>query len=412
MPVADMMLPQVLLGSESQLLAFVAASTAGARMFFAPMPEMFAGPTTLHMAAQRLGAEATASIGERSVHLRFGAIRSARVLKGVRNAAVIAEAGGAPPLTASHHPFASGDALPAAMRRLFTYRTDAARPHAIGGAALPVTRLPPAFITADLADQRQALATAKPGRAAQDAALDLVALPDFRSASWAAGRVGSRSAHARLVERRAMAALCVLLPWNMDHPGSIIPALLERLLRLHDPGCPCPRIVLLPFNYIGQTGIIRRLITRLRGVCQSLDRDAEAALAQIHLARVTGLAGIVPLRRLAATAWVDGNDPEHWWTLARLSACGIGCVLIDPSYPASGQPQDDGVIRVPADEAIWVEGETRCGALTFAARLPSLRMLPRLVAARADRARPQGHARTAKPAPSPAESAAGRLGAG
>jgi hypothetical protein len=370
MRLADMALPQVLLGSESQLLAFAAGSDAiKDRLFFAPMPEMFASIASLRHAWQTLSPAGGERIGARAVHLRFGTIRSARVLKFVRNAAVVAEAARPPPLTASHHPFAGGSVLPAAMRRLFCYRPDAARPRPIGGGALQVTDLPPSLVTMDLVRYRTGAISDPP---AENAALDLVAMPEFRSAAWAAGRVGVRQARLRGTGEQQPPT--VLLPWNMDHPGSIVPELLERLLRLRLPEHPMPRLILLPFNYVGQTGIIRRLITRLRRAAG----DPDAALSDFFIGRVTGLDGIAALRRLSETAWVDGNDPEHWWTLARLSACGIGSILIDPQTQAqAGDPQ--GVVRLAADETIWVEAETRCGLLTFSASLPSLRTLPRLL---------------------------------
>jgi len=375
LPVGDLVLPQVLLGCESQLLAFAAAATdLAGRLYFAPMPEMLPGIDGLRACVRALAAHNAARIGPRAVHLRFGSIRSARVLKGIRNAAVIAEAESPPPLTASHHPFASGRTLPAAMRRLLLYRDDAARPRPIGGGVLPATILPPGFVDADLA--RRAPASA----AEAEQALDLACLQDFRSAAWAAGRVGPRAARARF----AAAGGAVLLPWNMDHPGSIVPALLERLLRLRQASPAMPRIVLMPFNYIGQTGIIRRLAARLRHAAD----HPEAALADIYLARVTSLDAIPALQGVSRVAWVDGNDPEHWWSLARLAACGIEPILIDPA-----ESREPGIARVAADEAVWVEGETRCGALTFAARLPSPRALPGLLAMTAER---QGAARPAQ----------------
>ena len=47
-PIAQLSLPQCLLGSEAQLLAFAAAQPDLApRLFFVPLPEMFASPASL-----------------------------------------------------------------------------------------------------------------------------------------------------------------------------------------------------------------------------------------------------------------------------------------------------------------------------------------------------------------------------
>ena len=77
------------------------------------------------------------------------------------------------------------------------------------------------------------------------------------------------------------------------------------------------------------------------------------------------------MSRLSRVAWVDGNDPEHWWTLARLSAIGVTALLIGGAR--------DHAPRIEADEELRVEAETRCGALIFQARLPSLRRMPELL---------------------------------
>ena len=362
LPVAGLRLPQMLLGSESQLLAVAArlgrSPAMAGRVFFAPVPEIFAATRGLEAALGRAGGDARSA-----VHLRFGGVRSARVLKGVPNALVLAECERPLPLTASHHPFATGNVLPAAMRRVFALGPDVLRPRGVaGGGALPAVTLPAELIGADLrADDGQA--RQRPG-----ADLDLTCLADYRSGAWAAGVV-------RATLDPAPPAGAVLLPWNMDHPGSIVPELLRRLARLQDAGAAVPRIVLLPFNYIGQTGIIRQLITYVR----EAPGGGGALLHDVHLARARSRAGITSLLAVARTAWVDGNDPEHWWTLGRLRAVGAAAILIDPSERAAGARPDTQAEILAADEPMWVEADTRCGALIFHARLPSLRALPRLL---------------------------------
>lgn len=365
LPYGEVTLPQVLLGGESQLAAFAAAATGMAgKLFFAPMPEMFADPDSLHHALRLAGGPP----GARPVHLRFGGVRAARVLKGFRNGCVVAEAAEPLPLSASHHPFASGMVLPAAIGRLYVYGPEMRRPRGIGGAAIPASRLPANCITADLPT---GTGLTVPGKLAK-AGLDLVSLADFRSLPWAAGPVRARTAPALLA-----AGGGVLLPWNMDHPGSIVPDLLIRLSRLAaQADAPLPNIVLAPFNYVGQTGIIRRLVARLREAAH----DADAFMAAVFLVRVASLDAIPALTGLTPVAWVDGNDPEAWWTLARLRHCGLPSILIDP-HTGSG----DHELRVAADEAVWVEAETRFGVMTVAARLPSLRALPGLLALSASR---------------------------
>jgi len=382
LPMSRTVLPQVFLGGESQLLAFAAAVPGLApKLFFAPLPEIFAGQESLQQARRALGTK-EANMRE-MVHLRFGSVRDARVLKGARNAAVVAEFASAPMLTASHHPFAHGHVVPAAIGRLYIYGPKMVRPQAMGGVALPATRLPQAFVAADLAASRPAL-VGKRGAGAP-AGLDLVRLADFNSAEWAAGAVWP--AQAGIPPWAGKPA--VLLPWNMAHFGSIVPRLLGQLTSLRRPGTPMPLVVILPFNYLGQTGIIRALIADLRAAAA----DPETVLNEMILARVSHLRGLAPLKAISRVAWVDGNDPEYWWSLSRLSASGFDPILIDPSSAGNRFST-----RLAADEDIRVEVDTRFGALSFDARLPSLRALPRLLAMTGERmARPRPARRAARP---------------
>ncbi len=351
LPAGALALPQMLLGAESQMLAFIAGASANprdaARLFFAPFPELFHGSQSL--------AAVLPAAGQRAVHLRFGGVRAARLLKGARNACVLAERAGPAPLTASHHPFASGSAVPAGMLRAYALCETAIHPMRIGGGELPISSLPDELF-------RFGLQAPAARGSARDAGLDMTCLADFRSDAWAAGHVADAEP-----ERP-----CVLLPWNMDHPGSIVATLLERLAGLQS-GANMPPIVLLPFNYVGQTGIIRDLIAYLRDATS----PPGVALHRLFIARMHGPAGIDTLRRLSNVAWVDGNDPEHWWTLARLSACGFATLLLD-----AGAFRTDAAhasASIAADEQLWVEAETRCGLLTFPARIPALRDLKSLL---------------------------------
>ncbi len=347
-PASGLALPQVLLGGESQLLAFAAAAAAagaGERLMFAPFPEMFAGAASFRLALDRVG-----GADGKIVHLRFGGVRSARVLKGVRNAAVLAECQGAPLLTASHHPFASGLVLPAAMQRAYRLTPEAVSPARSGGADLPILDLPGGLVSA-------ALPPGAPG----SAGLEAVCLDGFQSDSWATGHI--RGAEACPADGTPG----VLIPWNMDHPGSILPELLTRFASLTTPEAAPLRIILLPFNYIGQTGIIRDAIGRMKDAAGT----GHTILGRTFLARIRSREGAAALRRLSRVAWVDGNDPEHWWTRGRLAANGIATLTIGAA--------DGGTPHFAADEALRVEAETRCGTLIFQARLPSPRRLPELL---------------------------------
>lgn len=361
-PISQLRLPQVLLGGEAQLLAFVAASTElASHMFFTPMPEMFFSPESERAMWAQTGLPA---VGGAAVHLRFGGTRNARLLRTMRNGIVLAEDHVAPPITASRHPFASGLVLPAGMRRVLAYDRTVARPSSITGSALPFTPMTPETVGADLVQNRRR--GAKAMRDEAQLGLEVVSLAEFHSGAWAAGPVRGESKHLQAAVAARDGAPFVLVPWNLNHFGSTVPALVERTLSLQSPARPAVRLLLMPYNYPGQTGLIRRVVRQVRKM-----ENGAAELAGLFVGRLSSLAALPALRRLAQVAWVDGNDPEHGWTYRRLAACGIAPVLL-----AAGTDRlRRDAARVAADDVLTITTDTRFGLLHFDARLPSLRAL-------------------------------------
>ncbi len=377
-PVSGLSLPQCLLGGEAQLLAFAASAPALApRLFFTPLPELFANAESAAalVAATGLAPEGK---GARLVHIRFGGTRSARVMKDARNAFVLAEDHLAPPITASRHPFADGLTLPAHVRRVLAFDRALTPPVTIGGAAIPMTPLPGEALAADLRDVRPSAGARGVAEAAEG--LEVISFAEFQSSAWAAGPVRARSPHLRLAVEAAKAdgAPFVLVPWNLDHPGSAVPALIERTLRLQMPDAPTVRLLILPFNYPGQTGLIRRLIRQVPVAAMA----GRAALSEIFIGRLTHLRALGQLTALARVAWVDGNDPEFAWTTRRLAACGITPILL--AAGESGLPT--AVTCVTVDDVVTITAETRFGLLHFRAKLPTLRALRQLLVLTRDQA--------------------------
>ncbi len=362
LPISQLALPQCLLGAEAQLHAFVAGAPGLApRLFFAPLPEMFCHARSLARVREVTGA---AAAGPAPVHLRFGGVRGVRVMRSARNGVVLAEDHAAAVVTPSRHPFADGTVLPAAVERLFTWSAETVPPVRFGGDAVPATMLPDGITSADL------------GGAATRGGLDLVSLREFSAESFAAGSVGDGSADLRAA---GDVAPFVLVPWNLAHPGSIMPRLVQRLLHVQQAARPAVRLVLLPFNECGQIGEVDGLVRLLRKHVP----NAEAQLATVFLGRVQHLGALPRLRRLAPVAWLDAHDPELAWTARRLAACGLAAVTL------------------PADEALTIHIETGFGLLSFVTGLPSLRSLravleqARGAPAAAELSRPP--ARTAQP---------------
>jgi hypothetical protein len=387
-PISQLRLPQCLLGSEAQLQAFAAAvPELSPQLFFTPLPELFSGQRSL--AALQAGLGGVDAV-RRLVHLRFGGTRSARVLKQARNGLMLAENHRMLPITASRHPFAGGLVLPAEMRRVFAYDPHVARPANIAGHNVKLTLLDAAAIAADLPPPGAALPTAAPAFEG----IEIVSLAEFRSPAWAAGPVRARSPHLRAAIGRRDGAPFVVLPWNLDYPGSTVPSLIERTLRLQSLTAPAVRLLVLPFNYPGQTGLIRRMVRQLRGRAE----EGAEALAHVFIGRVTDLRALPDLLALARVAWVDGNDPEYDWTCRRLAACGIAPILLAPSDTQA----PPGVTVVTAGEALTLEAESAFGLLHFRTQLPSLRELRHLLAQTRDLVDRQARRRTRKATREPA----------
>jgi hypothetical protein len=248
------------------------------------------------------------------------------------------------------------------VRRVYTTGPLANVPMSFGGAALPVLDLPD-LVSADLARELEL----SPSEA--ENGLEITSLAEFRSNAFAVGLVRTLSPDLRhaLAAAARDSAPFVLVPWNLDHPGSVVPALVARTLQLQHPDSPAVRLLIVPFNYAGPAGLIRRLIRMLRETLP----NGSAHLQGTFIGRLNRLSALPALRQHARVAWVDGNDPEHDWTCRRLAACGFTPLLL----AAARTPPPPGVASVLADEALTVDAETRFGVLSFRTHLPSLRAL-------------------------------------
>lgn len=328
------------------MLGFIAASDPGlrARMFFAPMPEMFDSPESLFGAWRAVGQPAHRA--GQIVHLRFGGARAARVLKNARNGVVMADDERRAIFGKTRHPFADGRTLPAAVNRVFVYERDKGRGEIIrfGGLPAPVTMLPDAALTADLALPATA-----------DDAFEAVALGAYQPGPWTAGPPAGIS---RLAKDAGMRTL--LLPWNLADPVSCVPDLLLRLYALRNASVPRFRAILLPFNYPGPLGLIRAILRRVKNDAPNAAHVLEDAL----IARLRGKRGLAALQRLNPVAWVDGHDPEANYTARRLTAANIPVLLIGPdAAEAASTRKRPAPATLACDARIWVETPSLFGTL-------------------------------------------------
>jgi len=369
---------QTLFGWEAQLQAFAQAlAAAGRAVFFTPAPEIFASLPSFRHIADATGWNEAAEI----VHLRFGPACCARVLKTARNALVLAETMPRTPLTPSHHPFARGDRLPAAIERLLLYQPLAAPPLRIDGSAVPCEILPSAFGDADL--------TAAAGRdpAAETGAAQwlVCSFAEFDAAACDAGewQVGGNAARSldwrgarglRVIarERGEMPPVQIMLPWNLADPASIVPDLVGKFAGAGGLG-PGFRLVVFPYNETPETSAkIAAMIAAARLALTPHPSD----LRHFFVARIPRLEDALELAEWFEIAWLEAAAPDRLWNEKRLAALGVSVGVI--AAPCAGD--DTAPCLAPADAEIMLTASDAFGERAFAAATLSPRALAALLA--------------------------------
>jgi hypothetical protein len=112
----------------------------------------------------------------------------------------------------------------------------------------------------------------------------------------------------------------ILLPWNLSFAASVIPQLIVRLAAVPSQ----MQIVVLPFNATDAAEAV------LTAFAERLRHQPHAA--NLMLARIISPGTLLPFD----LAWLEAEDPEHLWTHARLSACGLQTARLATQRPGSG----------------------------------------------------------------------------
>lgn len=386
---------QELFGFEAQLRVFAGMlSRLDRPALFLPAPEAFATRTSFAYLARVAGLDCAPS---EILHVRFGMVRAARVLKGAMNVMAAAESPVAVPLNLGRHPFGGGTTLPAAFTRCVRYDARQAAPVGIGGLPVPTETLPPAYRTADL-DDVLAHGTELHPRITQAGSstiqgLHIRSLAEFDPYAWEQ-QEHAASGGQSLDLRRAMALQqmaethgeprlgFIMVPWNLADPASIIPDIVVKLCRSLSPDRLGYRLVLFPYNEGPESA---RAITTLIDRCRERLSFA-TELRCIFLARLHSIGSAVILPRLFSLAWAEAADPERFWTLPRLARLGIPVIPLGVGGDAV-VPEMDG-LHVPfaaaADEKLAIPADDEFGERIFAARTLSTRALGTLVARSVD----------------------------
>jgi|GEM_PF-1486866 len=339
-PAAQYSYRQRLFGFEAQLSALSAMlSGIGQRLLFVPAPELFAAPSS-YRPFERFIAPERSNVG--LVHLRLGMARHARLLKGARNVMLSAEAEILPPLGPQSHPFASGQVVPSGFAEQFVYYPEQMPLRRFGNREFARAVLPAG---AAMTDVREALArhpAMEPAEAAEItpklcAARGLFgcSFAEFDAEEWRGTEPARMTAHSA-DWRRAFALAresgtggmpahpFILLAWNLGNPASMLPALVLRLCRSEHLRNSPLRVVLFPFNETWETAqAVPQLVEQVRN-----ETLRPQILRSVFLARLSRPEALPLLPALFACGWIEGADPERFFTLARLNALRIPAMML------------------------------------------------------------------------------------
>ncbi len=370
---------QVLFGFEAQLRAFDhVLRNRGRTLGLAPLPELFSTPRS-RTVLTRAASAGTGPNGQPPslLHLRFGPARHARILKGAGNIMVLADDPLHRPVGGSAHPFGSDTHLPAPFSTVLTYAPRRAPPVAAGHVALPTEVLSEAFISADL-DVEAVGATRHDFEPAPNwmtvEGLHVRSFAEFLASDWVSPGATAHSSEAH-DWRHALALAhaddpirpgCILLPWNLANPASLVPDLVLKLSRRTLSEAAIAAVVLFPFNTTPTTGpAVAELVATTRETAGA----RVAGLRTLFLARLTSLRDAQRLRRIFPLAWLESEDPESDWTACRLSRLGIdhGFLGTRPAVPPD--------FAIVPEEAIRLRLSDSFGERFYAGRTVSTRQL-------------------------------------
>ncbi len=386
-PLADCLPRQVLFGWEAQMQAFASQiATLGRTLFVVPAPEIFSSRESHAHIARATGWDGRGAL----THLRFGMPYFARVVKGAHNVMVLAEHRITTPLTPTHHPFGGGNRLPTAMAQLLLYQPQSFLPRRSNGGAIASECLAAGFAIADLPPPPARGAAARV--VGSDASgLIVRSFAEYDPAAWQQppaavvppalldwrGVVAMREV-AR--ERGEAVPRMIMVPWNLAHPASIIPDLVEKLAHSGGLAATIGRLVLFPYN---ETTDSAGQITAVIENARQLLHAAPADLRHLFIARLASHRAAATLASLFEIAWLEADAPDRLWTERRLMALGLPTALLAtaPEGEAEATPPHHVPPRfvAAADEVRLINADDQFGGRLFSVGTLSARALAALL---------------------------------
>ena len=388
---------QCLFGYDARLQLFAAAlHRAGLKTWFIPAPDLFASD---HSFAYLLKALAEEVAGVSSlVHLSFGMPWAIRILRYATNLAVLGGIAPESPGKPKDHPFGSGCHFPAALSGALFYDRLASNAWTSDGRELSTDVLDESFVEEPRFDQGSELLQSHPLDPRLTQGLWVQSVSEFETASWEGASSGtalqSPDFRRAFIRRNLLSAgqssplRFILIPWNLANPRSMVPDLAQRLSSNKERKEYEYGILLTPFNedHSG-TQKIRSLVEACRA------QGTSGCVETIFLMRMASMQFFAALKRIVATCWLDGSDPEWQWNARRLSRLGFKASLIEGhgmKRPIGISPSGSEIDAVfPAEDSCVIHSNDELGEKILDSNTLSVRGMRRILQ----------HAREARPRP-------------
>ncbi|QRM35618.1 hypothetical protein [Microvirga sp. VF16] len=312
---------QCLFGAASQVQILAGAYQQAANIGYCYFPELVSS----HTLARQIQGEQLGFISGPTVHVRVGSRRRARIIKGCRNV-----------LITSDSPAIEEDGTDSYLARTLASRTDQLFETCfyLGDSSSTLLH--------DLAQMTASLARDGDGHSPDQGrrSLEVIPFSEFAAdthAHYLRAPLLWRSSqtHCEFLSRaRAEGATNLLIPFNLDHDGSIVPPLLTLLARTRHQAAQSINIVVFPFNE--SQGSKQRLV-RLATDCLKLV-DAERHRTSLYFALGPTRSSLRAVQALFSAAALDAGDPDAPWSCRRLAALGVPTFTIGATVTETRTP--------------------------------------------------------------------------
>ena len=318
---------QDIFGSDAQASIFMKCIQGlFERVYFVPMPEL-----VFDIGPMQESFQPGPKVSSR-YHIRFGSIADMRVLKGAENYAVLAGVERRQIVNLTPNLYGSGRIIPHATRKVFHYTKEAPEIRFISGTAAPKNRLPAPLITRDLQDENgffKVRGRSDPLDALQRIRPILIPLTDYDTILWRNGAALVSAYHAYsqevVIKARRDGRIMLVVPINMADPGSAIVEMLVTALKYSALDRFPFTVCLAPFNETNRETSLEGLVSQIGEILTA----RTGSTPDIYLLHSWSRQHNSLFNAIFDVALVDGQCPEAFWTVCRLTYLGLRAVVLD-----------------------------------------------------------------------------------